>query len=65
MSSLGFTVAVTMAMLIKIFNWGWVTYSFRGSVHYDNKGGMVTCMVLGLKTLHLAGNRKLTDSHTV
>lgn len=52
-----------MATLIKkAFNWG-----FRGCVHYHHDGyhdGVQADVVLELRMLHLAGNRKSTGCHT-
>ena len=54
---------ITKVTLIrKTFNW---SGSLAGSVHYHNREhtGMHADMVLELRVLYLAGNRKSTDSH--
>lgn len=64
-----FIAVKTLATHIKKpFNWGWLPYSFRGSIlyHHDRKhDGMQTDKVLELRMLHLVGNKKMTETVAV
>lgn len=44
----------------KTFSWGWLTYSFRGSVHYHHVRKHGDLLEKELKVLHLAGHREST-----
>ena len=55
---------IKATLIKKTFNWGG-SLTFRGLVHYrhgEKYSSRLADVVLELRVLHLAGNRKLTDS---